>query len=358
MSKEIVNLNLENTTGRLPYNLYYRNRNGNTARELARYFSLPYQEEDKGEFRREAVYTVPAVTLDSNRTKSFLAEAIEDFYGTRVEHLGHVGKAILHPLIGEANSKFYSVEFAKCVADYTLPGFSFFTVEAGSEAFRRLCGQEARLKLTTESDGHGQFVITNETELLRTLDKFDPTKINEEGLILEPNLREPFTISVGYTILGSVPYSFVAHQKNDVTLDDRNRYLGAHVLVLKGTLGDLSKLVSLSEDEQEAIAKACRFNEAYAYLNPIASRLSFDCLFGQTQRGERLSGITDITGRLGGTCPALTLAANKLKTRPFGSTTLAEVSLNYNPTGDLASYEEEAVVFLDHSTLRLTAKTK
>lgn len=356
MNKEIVNLNLDNTTGRLPYSLYYRSRNGNTAKEIARYMGLPYTEQIDG--RNEAVYTVPAVTLDPSRAKSFVAKTVDDFYGTKVEYLGHVGKAILHPVFGKAVPSFYSSKFAQVVTDYTLPGYSVFTPEAAIEAYRQFPCRETRVKLTNESDGLGQFTVKSEMELTKILKDLDPKMIKTEGLVLEPNLRDATTISVGYIILGSLPYSFIAHQKNDIAEDGRNRYLGARVLICKGGLRGLNLLPSLNSEEREAVAKADGFNEAYGYFNPVASRLSFDCLFGQTENGESLSGITDITARLGGTCPALVLAVNKLKIAPTGSVVLADVNLNYNPDGPKPSYERKATTFVEHSTLRLTAKVK
>ncbi len=69
-----------------------------------------------------------------------------------------------------------------------------------------------------------------------------------------------------------------------------------------------------------------------------------------------MGGITDITARLGGTCPALALAAEELHANPDLFVAHGEVTLNYEPGTVSLNEEQGAVRFIDEPTLRLTAR--
>ena len=87
----------------------------------------------------------------------------------------------------------------------------------------------------------------------------------------------------------------------------------------------------------------------------IASRISYDVLFGYDNYGNQLSGITDITGRVGGTCPAIMQSAIRFKANPSLNTTFAEVTLNYHPDQSLPE-EKDSTLYINQPTLRLSAK--
>jgi hypothetical protein len=211
-----------------------------------------------------------------------------------------------------------------------------------------------RLKLPNESDGRDQYFIEDDIHLKSSLQTIDDQKIVHDGLVLETYLNQVKTMSVGFCELGGNKYSFLALQKNDIAPEDgRSRYLGAFVRVVKGDMSSLLSVVK-DDDEKETVMIGSNFYSKYSYFNPAASRISFDCLFGITDKGDELRGITDITGRLGGTCPALVMSALELRDVTKQSCIESEVTLNYSPGEELES-EINAVRFIDLPSLRLTA---
>ncbi len=357
MSKEFVQLDLTGVTTELPYRDYYKGRNGLVAKYIADYLGVPYSGEMLGGVEGN-VYYVPPVTQER---KSLIADVIkseEDFYGLIVDDFNHVGKSILHKSVSSKVPGFYSFEFAKSVEDLVVPGVTVFSKENTEYGYTTVKGVgdfDIRLKLSDRSDGHGQFLLKNIEEVRNVFESLEDKYVNDKGLVLEANVKEAKTISIGFTVLGSDTFSFLAIQKNDIAPEDgRDRYMGANVRVVRGGMNNLKKIAE-NPDEQKAIEVVGQFYKKYKSFNPIASRLSFDFLYGLDNKGNTLSGVTDITGRLGGTCPALVLAATEFKQNPYLSTVKSEVSLNYETENELSS-ERDAVRFIDLPSLRLTAK--
>ena len=184
-------------------------------------------------------------------------------------------------------------------------------------------------------------------------------------MVLEADAQEPRTLSVGFARLEDDTYSFIAEQKND-TVEERtinsgrpryrNRYRGAHVMVVRGTIRQILELPHLDENKIHAVRTAEKFHHIFAIaMHPVASRLSFDFLSGYDKKGNTLSGITDITARLGGTCPALLMAAEQFRQDRNLHAIKSEVTLNYDPSSELTP-EVGAKRYLDHPSLRITAK--
>lgn len=356
MSKETVQLDLTGVTQELPYRNYYKGRNGLVAKYIAEYLGIPYS----GEMGivENNVYYVPPVTQERGSLVASVVKNSEDFYGLIVDDYNHVGKSILHMSVTQRVPNFYSFDFAKSVENLVIPGISIFSrddLRKGYLALRRFGKFDARLKLSDKSDGHGQFLIKTPEDLMRCSKEIDDEYIKNKGFILEANLEEAKTISIGFAILGRNMFSFMAIQKNDIAPEDgRNRYVGANVRVVKG---EIDNLLNISENdiEKEAVEVGRSFYERYKSFNPIASRLSFDFLYGKGSDGNDLAGVTDITGRLGGTCPALVLAANEFKDNSGLSMVRSEVTLNYETNKEMDS-EKGAVRFVDLPSLRLSAR--
>lgn len=362
MRKEIVVVDVDPRIPQ-PYQNYIRARNGCVGRDLADLLGVP-RVVCSGKITPEmSAYVVPAKTVDMETSARFNIRTVDDFYGTMVDSLFQVGKSILHPVVSGA-PKFYSSSFAERVRNLVLPGCSAFSMDDLLRGYDRYAGNGfgLRFKQSNESDGLGQRSVTSRESLLKQAAVLDPRALCEEGVVLEADLLEARTISVGFARIGQDTFSFVAKQKNDMVGEKgtaRSRYLGAQVLVVKGDIMELllkGDCSFIGPDESRAVAKAVRFNRIYQEeVRPLASRLSFDVLFGFTNHGDRLCGITDITGRLGGTCPALLTAALRFKEMPATRLVKAEVTLNYHPDRILPE-EENSKVYLDCGSLRLSAR--
>lgn len=343
----------------MPYHGYYFQRNGRVAREIATILGRPFY----GEIALDSLvsakehYVVPVKTIRKEEAMALGLNDAGDFYGVVVDHLGHVGKAILHETKEAKTPKFYSKMFAAMVEDLVLPGATAFSFEQALEAGVELTGRfgQTRLKQTDKSDGQGQFEIKNSRDLERALNEVGEAEVQSKGIVLEPNLMNRITISVGFAQIGEEKFGTLVEQRNDIDPDDsRDRFLGGYLVVARGGMEKLLPLCS-SETERRAVRTATKFVDKYSGLDPIISRISLDYLVGETVRGRQsLAGITDITGRLGGNCPALVLAIKEMKNRPELTHMRGETRLNY--TGKPLAFDEGAEVFIDDPTLRITAK--
>lgn len=350
---------------------FVKERNGNIAERIARYQGLPFNPEPLMRVPSEKTYLVPGTTLSGPTRGNFLIRSVEDFYGGMVPEFSHVGKAILHPAIGNDFPRFYEGQvhrFAEKVQELglVLPGATVFSTQDALSYFDEHLGREKpfayRLKTTNDSDGEGQAALENREHLAYLLTHHAGDTIRRDGLVIEKNLIGPKkTISVGTFSLGRDRYSFIADQKNGTGDDGRDLYLGASgVHVVRGGFEELHDVVSRRYSpggiHASIIEKSAAFHLLYTSAVPIvASRLSYDMLIGTDHAGHPAEGITDITARLGGTCPALILSALDLQEHPSHQAVVAQVNLNYAPSS-VQSYEKNATVFMDQEPLRITAK--
>jgi len=304
-----------------PYRTYYAERNGNIARYLADILGFGFLGLVE-QFEGNNKYIVPPKTITMSLLKEIGIRSEANFYGLAISDIDLVDKQIFQ--LGRSQNG-----FAGLVREYVLNGYKAKgknDLKKAVETMLETSG-EARIKKLGVSDGRGQRVVENSSKigLLECSD--------DEVVVVEPNLVDKSTISVGRAIVGSNEYSFIAHQINDVAPEDgRDRYMGANpVRVVRGDLYNLFT-IKLQNRERIAVAKAIGFDKEYLnYYKPLASRISYDVLFGRDRKGNNLSGITDITGRLGGTCPALVLAIKDI-------------------------LEDAREIFVDHPTLKISAE--
>lgn len=358
MSREVVGFSLTGIPDSGIFNTYITQRNGTVAKMAAAYMGLPFAgEASKMIGSKTDQYLVFPKTIGPETAGLYGIGKPEDFYGAFVEHPFLVGKTAFHEPVSSDTPFYYSEEFAGSVSDFVLPGYSVFTQSDGVKAYGLMLGKgfkDVRLKLSDKSDGEGQSVIADKKHLKKLLGTVPAYDLQKKGIVLEPNLRDHRTISVGFAQFGNDVFSFIANQKNDV-YEGRDRYIGADAIIVRGQMDNLLKMLQLDDPHRDAVEKALGFYNAYSYFDPVASRLSFDVLEGLDAKGNRLSGVTDITGRLGGTCPALILAALEMQRDPTIHAVRGQVNLNYN-TGVPLIEELGASIFINDPTLRITAR--
>lgn len=335
-------------------------RNGSIAMRIARHMGLPYNPHPLMAIdQNEPSYVVPGVTLTVADALGLHIRDEMDLYGTAVTAFDMVGKSILHPSIDVVTPSFYDSAFAKKVEAecLVLPGLTGFSSAALLDAYRAIGSPETgyRLKRSNESDGNGQHEVRGLTHLKELLTKTGEEILNKQGVVLEPNLKDRMTQSAGFFNLGGEQYVFVADQLSG----DDDRYMGGeNILVARGEMEALHDLLKRQGDPRsEIVAKAGAFLGEYFshFPSTIASRMSVDILSGSHPHYGYLSGVTDITGRLGGLCPGTILAAQQLQDHPSQEAAIAEVRLNYEPSVR-QPYEENATVFMDQAPLRITSK--
>lgn len=373
MSREIVRTYLGNVNPQNELFPFIRERNGSIAERIARYQGSQYDPEPLMRAPIDKTFIVPGATLTRAQGAELMIERVEDFYGGMAPTLDYVGKTILHPTSALVRPNYYDgsvAEFASHVdrAGLTIPGRTVFSKDEALDFFDGRDNEFAkpfslRLKTPNDSDGKGQDAIENAKHLAYLLTHYPDEIIAQNGLVLEQNLiGDKKTVSAGRFMLGEDNYSFIADQQNDVH-EGRDRYTGAHnVQVIRGDLDKLdaflSHLTSPNDPRAILVSNINKFDREYRESFPIsASRLSYDHLSGLDTNGRPVGGITDITARMGGTCPALVISALHLQENPNHEAIAAQVNLNYNPAVKQA-YEigDNVTFFMDQQPLRISAR--
>jgi len=251
-----------------------------------------------------APYFVPSITLTSETAARVGIRSERDLFGGVVRYPFVATKTITHPLVGKASRAppGWSVEFPRRVADAVLGGFSAFATEDAMVAGRSLLERgPVRVKLATGIAGLGQFVAEDASALARTLDAIDAEEMARSGVVVEQNLVDVNTLSVGRVCVADVVMTYVGTQH--MTTNNRGQpiYGGSDITVARGDFDALLAL-NLSEDARLAIAQARAYDDAamQCFDGFFASRRNYDVAQGADAAGRRRSGVLEQSWRLGG----------------------------------------------------------
>ena len=143
-----------------------------------------------------------------------------------------------------------------------------------------LRGGPVRLKPPHERGGRGQRVVRSEEELANWLDAA-PTRLLEEGLVLERDLVESTTYSVGFSQLpGGHRIAYVGTQRTVITPQGACAYGGSRLEVVRGTLADLEATLRPGKP-RAAVQAASRYDAVirHAY-GVVATRCNYDVMAG------------------------------------------------------------------------------
>ncbi len=235
-------------------------------------------------------------------------ESTEDLFGGVVEHAFVATKAISHPLFGESrrSPEGWSETLGRQITPVTLPGYTAFDLEDAHGAGQRLLRDGAlRLKPVLARAGRGQQMISDLTELETALAAQDATTVREHGLVLEENLSQPYTYSVGQIDVAGLTLSYYGTQH--LTRDNQARpvYGGSELIVIRG---DYLALMALSMPRAARLAiQQARIYELAAfeaYPGLFASRRNYDVACGVGSTGKQRCGVLEQSWRVGGASPA------------------------------------------------------
>lgn len=295
------------------------------------------------------------------------------YYGVITPSISDLDKVTLHPTLSyEGQQAAYSELGGQAHSGgqasnlgLVLPGYSIFDTANLSEVYiaaEQLFAKgltSLRLKEAAASDMAGQYPFTSLTELDSILQGSYAGQIPARGLVIEANLQNPTTVSVGEIKLSGKKFTTIA-QQIDIKHDGRTKFGGAKVQVLAGSLEENSTSSCWSGIHQAAQFK--RLQEELLGLQ--ATRISYDIVSGtivmNNGQSQVCSGITDITGRVGGTDIASQLAIAKLIN---SGTVMAAATVRLYYSGEVtnlaqglySSYEElrdqlnkqGAIIYLD-----------
>jgi hypothetical protein len=251
------------------------------------------------------VYFVPMETLVGVEAARGLGVHTEDdLFGGVVPHPFVATKAITHPLVEpDADApEGWSHAFTSRVRDVVLPGFTAFTRrDAGRAGARLLDLGPVRLKPAWGCGWRGQRVVAAAAELEAALDAFGSAELPSCGLVLEQNLADVTTYSVGQVRVGGLLASYCGTQR--VTTDNGGGevYGGSDLLVVRGGHDALLEL-DLAPAARLAVAQAWLYDAAAAEEFPglLVSRRNYDVAEGTDAAGRRRSGVLEQSWRIGG----------------------------------------------------------
>ncbi|WP_178116507.1 DUF3182 family protein [Pseudomonas brassicae] len=237
--------------------------------------------------------------------------SVADFFGGMVRHPYMATKAISHPL--PANAKFapgWTDDFARQASEALLRGYTVFSREDALRAAALLLRDgPIRLKPVRATAGRGQTVLADEHGLQTLVDELDPQELAVWGLVLEENLDDVATFSVGQALVAGTTCSYYGTQQ--LTTDHAGVcvYGGSDLVFVRGGYDALLQL-ELEQSHRLAITQACTYEQAALATLPgfIASRRNYDVARGMNQQGKQRSGVLEQSWRIGGASSAELLA--------------------------------------------------
>jgi hypothetical protein len=227
-----------------------------------------------------------------------------DLYGGVAPHSFVAGKAITHGLIGpQAKApKAWVASLADALRDVVLAGYTAFTPQDAEAAGMALLEHgPLRIKPVDANAGRGQIVARNADELRAGLAEQSAAVMRRLGLVLEEDLKDVVTYSVGWARVGKMEIAYVGTQSLTPDNQGVSVYGGSELRLARGGF-DALRALDLSEHERQAVAMACQYDTAVstAYPQLFASRRNYDVAFGVGAAGEPRAGVLEQSWRAGG----------------------------------------------------------
>jgi len=255
------------------------------------------------------IYLVPSATLIGTGVAHMLGISDQnDLFGGVVPMPFIATKAITHPLVRpDAHApKGWSTDFGNRVRAAVLPGFSAFALEDAKAAGRQLLDiGPVRVKLASASAGRDQWVAKDVAALDAALDAIAPDDLTVGGVVLEQNLEDVTTFSVGQVQIGDLVATYTGTQRLTKANDGETVYGGSDLVVARGGFGALMTL-DLPPGVRHAVAQAQVYDAAANSCYPgfFASRRNYDAVEGKDAQGRLRSGVLEQSWRIGGASPA------------------------------------------------------
>lgn len=147
----------------------------------------------------------------------------------------------------------------------------------------------------------GQTVVRSEAELRAVIADQNPEDLARFGIVIEENMGEVETYSVGSLSVAGLEISYVGDQQETTDHKGRAVYGGSRLQCVRGGLDRLTHL-GLAPEAVEAIRCAAVFDDAArrAYPSMVLTRRNYDVLAGRDTRGRRRVGVLEQSWRVGG----------------------------------------------------------
>jgi hypothetical protein len=267
------------------------------------------------------VYLVPSETLPSLAAARRLGvRCVDDLFGGVVPAAFVATKVISHPLVrpDAAAPPGWSPLCADGVRDAALPGYSVFNAaDAREAASRLLLSGSLRVKDPVGVGGLGQWVVRDASELDEHLERIGDEALSRHGLVLERNLHEVVTYSIGQVRVGRHRASYYGTQGLTPNHQGHEVYGGSSLIVSRGGFEDLLGH-DLEPQVRQAVEQAVAYHRAImeGYPELIASRCNYDVAYGVDDRGQPHGGVLEQSWRIGGASGAEAAALHALAADP------------------------------------------
>ena len=267
------------------------------------------------------LYLLPTQTLvGPAQARELHVNGPADLWGGYVDHDFICTKAISHGLLSpEAKApEGWSPLFCERVRDVVLAGLSVFALEDARPAAERLLySGPIRLKPVHACAGRGQEVIHSLDAFEAVLARPEAAQMLSEGVVLEQDLHDVVTHSVGQSFIGDHVFSYCGEQYLTKDGQGEEVYGGSNLLVVPGGYEDLLTL-DLPDGVRQAIEQAQVFDAAAdeAYPGFYASRRNYDIAQGLDSEGQRRSGVLEQSWRMGGASSAEVAALQSFINHP------------------------------------------
>lgn len=275
------------------------------AEGIGKLLGLPFAGVRHGSLAEPHLFLIPDATLIAPQP-AIRGEA--DLYGGIVSQPFMASKAISHPLIDNhaVAPAGWSEEFMRLAGDAVLPGYSAFHYDDALRAGQQLLASgPLRGKRVQARAGRGQQVIHDMQQLQRWLDSLECEELHADGVVLEQNLANVRTYSVGQVRIGAHLASYFGQQQLTTANDGVAVYGGSDLHLVRGDYQCLRQHLG-SPLAQAAITRAQRYERAAELSFPgfVASRRNCDVATGALPSGQQCIGVLEQSWRIGGASSA------------------------------------------------------
>ena len=263
------------------------------------------------EFAREADaparvprYVVPDQTLATFEASALGIRAESDLFGGFVPHRFMATKVITHPLVADdaARPHGWPATLGEALRGITLRGYAAFSVRDVRTAIARLARDAGpiRVKLAEACGGTGQFLVQDAAAADALAPRLDEAELAACGVVVEEDLRDATTYSVGWVNLRGAAIAYCGIQRTVVNRAGERVYGGSDLLVVRGGIDRLLAR-ALERDLATAIRSAVEYDRLVTHATGVcASRRNYDVLRGEDARGHERIGVLEQSWRLGG----------------------------------------------------------
>ena len=265
-------------------------------------------------------YLVPSETLLPVEAAGLGVRDGGDLFGGVVPHPFIGTKSITHPLLDDAGvvPAGWSATFPAAVARDVLAGYAAFAAgDARRAALRMLRSGPVRVKRATGIGGSGQTLLDAPAAVDAAVAAIDPHELATYGCVVEEQLEDVVTCSVGRVAVGALVATYCGTQRLTSNHHGATVYGGSDLVVARG---DFDVLLALPLDAglRVAVEQARRYDAAADACFPgfYASRRNYDIAQGRGADGRRRSGVLEQSWRIGGASGAEIAALRAFAAEP------------------------------------------